>query len=304
MTATPAARVLNVEDLLPPRPSRLRVAGRIARQNPVGVAALAIMVGLIVAALGADLIAPYGKLDLVGGRLQGPNATNLLGTDRIGRDVLSRMLYGARTSLYVGFASVAIGTAIGSFIGLLSGFVGGWVDLVLQRVMDVLMSIPALLLAMVVVSAVGPGASNAMFAIAVVFVPGGARVVRSVTLGLRARLFVEAAEASGATTMRILFRHILPTALDEILVLASLALGAAIITEAALSFLGLGAQAPEPSWGNMLSEGRLSYSVGPHMIYVPAAFISITVLSANILGDTVRDILDPKVRGAQGRAQF
>ena len=303
MSAQPVTSVVQLEDVLPTRPSRIRVAGRIARDNPVGIVAFVLLVGLVIAAVGADLVAPYGKTDIVGRRLQGPNSTNLLGTDRIGRDVLSRMLYGARTSLYVGFASVAIGTTIGSTIGLVSGFLGGWVDLFVQRFMDVLMSIPALLLAMVVVSAVGPGASNAMFAIAIVFVPGAARVVRSVTLTLRARAFVEAAEASGASTIRILRRHILPTALDEILVIASLALGAAIITEAALSFLGLGAQAPNPSWGNMLSEGRLSYSVGPHMIYVPAAFISFTVLAANILGDTVRDILDPKIRGG-GKGHF
>jgi peptide/nickel transport system permease protein len=297
MTAHSPTASLRIEHLLPARPSRWRVAARLARANPVGVVALVVFIGLIAAALAADWIAPYGKTELVGRRLQGPNSTNLLGTDRLGRDVLSRMLYGARISLYVGFASVGLATLIGSAVGILSGFLGGWTDLVVQRVMDVMMSIPALLLAMVVVAAFGPGASHAMFAIAIVFVPGTARVVRSVTLGLRARQFVEAAEASGASTARIAVRHILPIAIDEILVLASLALGAAIITEAALSFLGLGTQPPDPSWGSMLAEGRISYQVGPHLIYVPAAFISATVLVANILGDTVRDILDPKVRG-------
>jgi peptide/nickel transport system permease protein len=208
------------------------------------------------------------------------------------------MIYGARVSLYVGFASVLIATVVGSLVGLVSGFLGGWFDLVVQRLMDVVMSIPAILLALVVVAAFGTGVSNAMYAIAIVFVPGTARVVRSVTLGLKARQFVEAAQASGATSSRILLRHILPSAIDEIMVLASLGLSAAIIVEAALSFLGLGVQPPNPSWGNMLAEGRLTTTTAPHMVYVPAAFISVTVLAVTILGDTVRDILDPKVRGS------
>lgn len=298
MTARSASVILPFEELLPSRPSRWRSARRIARANPIGVAALGLIVVLILAALFADWIAPYSKTQqFVGPRLHGPDTTTLLGTDRLGRDIFSRMLYGARLSLYVGFASVGLGTLIGAAIGLVSGFLGGWVDLVIQRLMDVMMSIPALLFAMVIVAAFGAGASNAMLAIAIILIPGAARVVRAVTLSLKARQFVEAAQASGASTARILLRHILPSAIDEIMILASLALGAAIIIEAALSFLGLGAQPPEPSWGGMLADGRSSYQVAPHMVYVPAAFISITVLAVNMLGDTVRDILDPKVRG-------
>ena len=214
------------------------------------------------------------------------------------------MLYGSQVSLFVGFASVIMGTLVGSALGLVSGYRGGWTDLVLQRFMDVMMSIPALLLAMVVVAALGSGTTNVMFAIALILIPGAARVVRSVTLSLRARPFVEAAEASGASSLRILIQHILPTALDEIIVLASLALGAAIIIEAALAFLGLGAQPPEPSWGGMLADGRSSYQLAPHMVYVPAAVISVTVLAAMMLGDTVRDILDPRLRGSQGRVEI
>lgn len=168
----------------------------------------------------------------------------------------------------------------------------------MQRLMDVMMSIPALLLAFVVVAALGTGPSNAMYAIAVILVPGAARIVRSVTLGLKARQFVEAAQASGATTTRILLRHILPGAIDEIVVLASLAIGGAIITEAALSFVGLGVQPPQPSWGAMLADGRSRYQVAPHLAYVPAMFISFTVLAVTVLGDTVRDILDPRLRGS------
>lgn len=299
MTAHSASVSIQFDDWLAPRTSRWRSAGRLAREYPVGVVALLILILLVVAALTADWIAPYGKTELgTGQALQGPNSTNLLGTDRLGRDILSRMIYGSRVSLYVGFAAVGLGTVIGSAVGLVSGFVGGSFDLVVQRVMDVLMSIPAILLAMVVVAAFGTGTSNAMYAIALVFIPSTARVVRSATLSLKARQFVEAAEASGASRSRIILRHVLPIAMDDIMVLASVGLAAAIIIEAALSFLGLGVQPPNPSWGGMLADGRANYSTAPHMVYVPAAFISVTVLAITILGDSIRDILDPKVRGS------
>jgi peptide/nickel transport system permease protein len=308
VTARTVSADLLEEQFFAPQRSRWRAAGRIARDNPVGVASLVVLIALIVAALSASWIAPYGETQLgVGRGLQGPSATNLLGTDRLGRDIFSRILYGSRLSLYVGFASVTVGTVLGSIIGLLSGYLRGWFDLISQRLMDVMMSVPILLLALVVASALGPGTNNTMMAVSLVFIPGAARVVRSVTLSLSERQFVEAARAAGATTSRIAFRHILPTALDEILVLASLGLGAAIIVEAALSFVGggqLGTQPPHASWGSMLADGRNSYQAAPHMVYVPGAFISVTVLSVNILGDTIRDILDPKVRGAHGRAQF
>jgi ABC-type dipeptide/oligopeptide/nickel transport system permease subunit len=305
MSGQPAIVPLGAEDFLRPRVSRWRSMGRIARANPVGVAAFVIILGLVLTALLASTLAPHGKTELgVGRSLEGPSRTYLLGTDRLGRDIFSRMLYGARLSLFVGFGSVAIGTVIGSALGLVSGYRGGWTDLVIQRFMDIMMSIPALLLAMVVVVALGTGSTNVIFAVAIILIPGAARVVRSVTLSLRARLFVEAAQASGASELRIIVRHILPTALDEIMVLASLGLGAAIILEAGLAFLGLGAQPPEPSWGGMLADGRTSFQTAPHMVYVPAAFISVTVLAAMILGDTVRDILDPRVRGSQGRVDL
>lgn len=287
-----------VFDYLPPRRrSRLHAAGRLARDNPVGVVAVAVLLTVIVMAVFAEIIAPYRPTELTGKSFVGPESGTILGTDRIGRDVFSRMLYGARVSLQVGIIAVVLGTLTGSFIGIVSGYFGGWLDLIVQRLMDVQMAIPALLLAMVVVAAFGRGSWNAMYAIAIVLIPGTARVVRSSTLGLRARQFVEAASASGATNARVLWRHVIPNAVDEIIVLASVALGSAIIIEAALSFLGLGTQAPDPSWGSMLAEGQLRFERGPHMVYVPAAFISVTVLAFTMLGDTVRDILDPKVRG-------
>ena len=303
MTAQSAALSLQ-DQFAARRPSRWRVAARIARDNPAGVVALLVLLALVAVAVFANWFAPYGETQIgIGRGLKPPDSTNLLGTDRLGRDLLSRIMYGARVSLYVGFASVALGTVAGSIIGLLSGYMAGRVDLVLQRLMDVMMAVPALLMAMVVAAAFGPGTTNTMLAIALIFVAGTARVVRSVTLSLAARQFVEAARASGATTMRIVFRHILPIAVDEILVLASLGVGAAIIIEAALGFIGngqLGTQPPHASWGNMLADGRATYQTAPHMVYVPAIFISVTVLAVNMLGDTVRDILDPKVRGSRG----
>lgn len=308
MTAQTASTPLLEDQFFPVRRSRWRAVIRIARQNPVGVVALLVLLTLIAAAIFASWIAPYGETQIgVGRGLQAPGSTNILGTDRLGRDIFSRILYGSRLSLYVGFASVTLGTVIGSIIGLVSGYLRGWFDLISQRLMDIMMSVPILLLALVVASALGPGTNNTMLAVSLVFIPGAARVVRSVTLSLSARQFVEAARAAGATTTRIAFRHILPTALDEILVVASLGLGAAIIVEAALSFVGggqLGTQPPHASWGSMLADGRASYQAAPHMVYVPAAFISVTVLAVNILGDTIRDILDPKLRGAQGRTRF
>jgi peptide/nickel transport system permease protein len=284
---------------LPRARGRWRSTARLARQYPVGVVALLVIALLILGAIFAKQFAPYSPYATLGGRLEAPSHTHLLGTDRIGRDVLSRILYGSRISLLVGFVAVTAGTLIGTVIGLGSGFVGGWVDLTVQRLMDVVMSIPALLLALVIVASFGPGVANAMIAIAIVLVPTTARVMRSVVLQVKARAYVEAATASGGSSLRVLLRHIVPNAADEVLILASVALAAAVIIEAALSFLGLGAQPPTPSWGQMLSEGRTNYIRAPHMVWVPSLAICLTVLAVTMLGDTVRDILDPKTRGSR-----
>src|SRR5262249_22124427 len=248
----------------------------------------------------APQIAPYSPTSARAARFESPSSEHLLGTDRIGRDMVSRILYGARVSLFVGFVAVAAGTLIGSAVGIISGFVGGWLDLIVQRVMDVLLSIPALLLAMTIVASFGPGIANAMIAIAVVLIPTSARVMRGSAISLKTRAYVEAATAFGAGNLRVLLRHIIPNALDEMLIIATTTLAAAVIIEAALSFLGLGAQPPTPSWGQMLAEGRQSYPRAPHMIWVPWVAISLTVLSVTMLGDTIRDALDPKTRGGTG----
>ncbi len=284
---------------LPRGRGRWRSTWRLARQYPVGAVSLLIVVLLCLGAIFAGQIAPYSPYATLGGRLEAPSHAHLLGTDRIGRDVLSRILYGGRVSLLIGFVAVGTGTLIGSAIGLVSGFVGGWLDLIVQRLMDVVMSIPALLLALVVVASFGPGIANAMIAIAIVLVPTAARVMRSVVLQIKARAYVESARSSGASGVRVLLRHVVPNAVDEVLILASVALAAAVIIEAGLSFLGLGAQPPTPSWGQMLSEGRQNYLRAPHMVWVPSAAICITVLAVTMLGDTVRDALDPKTRGGK-----
>lgn len=272
---------------------------RLARRYPAGMVALVMLLALCFGAAFAGQVAPYSPTNTRGNRLEAPTSEHLLGTDRIGRDMFTRILYGGRVSLLIGFLSVTIGTLVGAGIGIASGFAGGWTDLVIQRLMDIIMSIPALLLALVIVTSFGPGASNAMIAIAIVLIPTTARVMRGVALQLKERAFVEAARTAGAGDGHILLRHVLPNAVDEVLILASVALAGAVIIEAALSFLGLGAQPPTPSWGQMLAEGRLSYLRAPHMVWVPAMAISVTVLSVTLLGDSLRDIIDPKTRGGK-----
>ena len=295
--------VLDELQYLLPRRSRLRGLLRLALNNPVGVVAAVMLAAMALAALFADQVAPYSPtadVSLAPG-LSGPSADNWLGVDKIGRDMLSRLIHGARISLGVSFAAVGAGTLIGSAIGMLSGFVGGGFDLIAQRFMDMLMAIPAFILALVIVASFGNGSNNAMIAIAIVLIPTNARVMRSVVLGIKARMYVESARASGASWRRVLMRHILPNALDEILILASVALGAAVIIEASLSFLGLGVQPPTPSWGRMLAEGRGTLAAAPHLVWAPSAAIALTVLTVTMIGDTLRDILDPKVRGGRSR---
>ncbi|HEY7294337.1 MAG TPA: ABC transporter permease [Dehalococcoidia bacterium] len=284
---------------LPAPRGRWRAALRLVRQNPVGTVALAVLLLLCLAALFAPLIAPYSPTAQPGGRLEAPSSQYWFGTDRIGRDVFSRLLYGGRISLLVGFVAVGTGTLIGSAIGMVSGFLSGWVDLTVQRLMDIVMSIPALLLAMVIVASFGRGVANALIAIAIVLIPTAARVMRGVVLQIQARAYVEAAQACGASSARVLLRHVVPNAIDEVLILASIALAAAVIIEAALSFLGLGAQPPTPSWGQMLAEGRQNYLRAPHMVWAPSLAICIAVLSVTLVGDTLRDIIDPRTRGAK-----
>ncbi len=284
------------------RPARSRVSAGIlhfARSQPMAAASALIFVIVIAMAVLAPVIAPYDPLaPLPADRLQSPSRDHFFGTDDIGRDVFSRVVYGARVSLLVGLATVGIGVGAGTLLGIVSGFRGGLFDTVVQRILDSIMSIPALILAITVASVIGTGTINTILPIAVVIIPTNARVIRSTVLSLKGRQFVEAAEVVGCSSWRIMYRHILPNTLAPVFVLASIWLGNAIIIEASLSFLGLGTPPPNPSWGNMLSgAGRAFLERAPWIAIFPGLAITLVVLAMNLLGDGLRDALDPRLRG-------
>jgi len=275
----------------------------LVRRKPLGAASALILCGLVVVAILAPVLAPYDpyKFNLnergLPIRLQPPNAKFLCGTDPLGRDVLSRIVYGSRVSLIVGFASVAIGTLLGTLLGLVSGYWEGGVDQVLQRAVDTMMALPGIVLALAVVSVLGQSLTNIILVIGLVIAPGASRVVRGTVLSIKQNTFIDAAYAAGATPWRIVLRHILPNAFAPILIIASVWLGNAIVIEAALSFLGLGTPPPTPTWGGMLSgEGRRNLETAPYLAIFPGLAISIVVLAFNMLGDALRDLLDPRLR--------
>ena len=226
-----------------------------------------------------------------------PSAAHWLGTDNFGRDVYSRIVYGARISLAVGIGSTALGCVFGVALGLLSGYLSGWVDLLVQRLIDILQALPLLVLALVMAAALGPSLQNTVIAIAIPLIPYVARVIRANTLALRELPFIEAARATGMSYLRIAIRHVLPNTLAPLIVLASAQLGSAVLTEASLSFLGLGIPEPYPSWGRMLSESAAEYvRSAPWLVIFPGIAISLVVFGTNLLGDAARDLLDPRQR--------
>jgi peptide/nickel transport system permease protein len=267
---------------------------RFAR-NKLAVVGLVIFLSLILVALFAPQLAPYdpNKQDWKI-RLQPPSAVHIMGTDEFGRDLYSRTLYGGRVSLLAGVVPVAIGATAGAAIGLTAGYLGGRWDQILMRFLDILLAFPGLFLALAVVGTLGPGLFNAMLAVAVVSIPGYARVVRGQVLTLRERDFVTAAVAAGAKAPRILWRHLLPNLLSPLLVQASLSVGFAILTTAGLSFLGLGTQPPTSDWGEMLASGRQYLPDAWWLEVFPGLFVMAAVLSVNLLGDGLRDLLDPR----------
>jgi peptide/nickel transport system permease protein len=297
--AAPSITVQATSGALGTQHSALSTAWRFARRNPLGAAAACVITVLVVTAVLAPLVAPYDPLMPIPlDRLQAPSAVHWFGTDDIGRDVFSRVVYGGRVSLEVGILTVALGTLVGAAIGLLSGYFSGWADTIVQRVLDALQSIPGLLLALVVAAVIGAGTLNTIFPIALILIPINARVVRSTVLSVREHQYIEAARVLGCADGRIMLRHILPNVAAPILILASIYLGNAIIVEASLSFLGLGTPPPTPSWGNMLSgQGRTYLEQAPWLAVFPGLAITITVLSFNLLGDALRDTWDPKLRG-------
>lgn len=282
------------------RPSRQTQLWRTIRRYPLGTISGVIILLVILAAVFAQVVSPYDPIAVrMGPGLAPPSPQFLMGTDNNGRDLLSRVIYGSRISLMVGFIVVTLGTIGGAIIGVVSGFFGGKLDLLLQRLMDSIMAFPAIILAMSIISVLGANTATSIVAIAIVFIPGNSRVLRGATLSVKENQYIEAAHAMGASTVRILVRHILPNVLAPILVLASVQIGNAILVEASLSFLGLGTQPPTPSWGGMLSgPGRAYMERAPWMASFPGLAISLCVLSFNLLGDALRDALDPRLRGS------
>ena len=261
-----------------------------------GRVGLAVVGFIFLVAVGAPIVSPYDPTtdsNLAEAR-QGPSAQHPFGTDRLGRDMLRRIAHGARISLMVGLAVVAGASALGVTFGMLSGYLGGTADSIIMRMMDVLLAFPGILLAIAIVAARGPGLLNTMLAVAVVGIPGYARVMRSMVLSLCEREFVVAARMVGTRDRSIMFRHIFPNSLSPLIVQATLGIGGTILFAAALGFLGLGAQPPLPEWGAMISDGIPFLRTDPHMVFFPGFAIMITVLGFNLLGDGLRDALDPQ----------
>lgn len=279
---------------------RWRRTARLVLGNRLAAVGLGVLLLLVVVAVLDSRIAPHGfnDIDVVEGQLRPPSASNWFGTDNIGRDVFSRVLLGARVSLQVGVVAVGISLTLGTVVGLLAGYVGGRIDDLLMRLMDVLFAFPAILMAIAVLAILGRGTTNAMVAIGIVYTPIFARVARASTLSVREAVYVRAARSCGAGPLRIMRLHILPNIAAPLIVQASISLAFAILAEAALSFLGLGTQAPDPSWGRMLSEGRGFFQQAWWMAVFPGVAIFMTVFSLNVVGDALRDALDPRQASA------
>jgi peptide/nickel transport system permease protein len=269
-----------------------------AMRYPLGAAGAVIVTLFVLMAIFADWITLFDPTTTdARASLAAPGGAHLLGTDFMGRDLWSRIVYGARISLAVGIGSTGLGCLFGVTIGLMSGYFGGWFDLIVQRFMDVMQSLPLLVMALVMTAALGPSLTNTIIAISIPLVPNVARVIRSNTLMLREMPYIEAARAVGMNEVSIALRHVLPNTLAPLIVLATAQLGSTILVEAALSFLGLGVPEPHPSWGRMLSESAAEYvRTAPWLAIFPGLAISLAVFGTNLLGDALRDILDPRQR--------
>lgn len=283
-----------------PRLKQLRRFWSTLSRNYITMCGLGIIIIMIVLAVLAPYIAPYGyETMILADRLQPSSTKHLLGTDQFGRDILSRMLYGARASLTVGLGGVAIALSIGVLLGAVAGFYGRWIDEIIMRLMDILLAFPYIVLAVALMAMVGPSLRNIILVIGITRTPQFARVTRSSVLILKEMDFVTAARALGQRDWRILTRHILPNCLTPIVVMASLSVATAILTESALSFLGLGIQPPQASWGTMIADGRRFMLDSPWIATFPGIAISLTILGYNLFGDGLRDALDPKLRGRE-----
>ncbi len=270
---------------------------RTLTRNRLVIAGLVMCVFVVLVAIFAPVLAPYNPIaNNVRAALQRPSALYYFGTDRFGRDVFSRVIYASRTSLLVALVSTSLAAVVGVALGLVGGYFGGLVDTLAGRLMDILFSFPALLLAIAIAAMLGPSVRNAVIALAVVYVPLFGRIIRGSTLAERDKEYVEAARVLGASTPRIIFRHVFPSILSPLIVQGTITFSNAILIEASLSFLGLGTQPPDPSWGTMLAEGRSFLETAPWMSIFPGIAIMLAVFSFNILGDGIRDVLDPRAR--------
>jgi peptide/nickel transport system permease protein len=281
----------------------VRLLGRFCREKPLGALGGLIVVVLIGMALLAHWIAPYDYDQTIrAARMKPPSLAFLMGTDNLGRDIFSRVIYGARVSVTVGFGAVLLATLLASTIGITSGYFGGAYDIAVQRVVDAWQSFPALVIVLSMMAVLGPGMLNVILALGVLGAAGASRVIRGATLGIVQNAYFEAARAIGCGHARVLLRYVLPNVAGTIIILATIGLGAAILAESALSFLGFGVPPPYPSWGAMLSgSGRSFMYRAPWMAFWPGVAISLAVFGFNMLGDALRDVLDPRLRGGGGR---
>ena len=279
-----------------PRPTLARQVGQFFRQNRIGAIGVVVIILVILVAIAAPIISPYKPTSQDAKRLLPPSAQYYLGTDELGRDVFSRIVYGSRISLQVGIIAVTIALALGATIGVLSGYIGGTFDNLLMRLVDIMFSIPSLVLAIVIAGLLGSSITNAMIAIGITYAPAFARVTRGSVLSVKNEVYLEAARVVGGRDLHIIWHYILPNIIAPVIVLTTLQMSTAILTEAALSFLGLGTQPPDPSWGVMLSNGRKFMESAPWVAVFPGLAIVVAVLGFNFLGDGLRDALDPRLR--------
>lgn len=270
---------------------------KVMTKNRAALIGLVIFILLIIVAILAPIIAPYDpNAQNIPNRLAQPSSSHLLGTDEFGRDIMSRIIWGTRISLIVGFSVVAISISIGIIVGAVSGYYGGRVDTFLMRITDVFLSFPGLILAIGIMVILGPSLTNLILTLGIISWPTATRVVRGQALSIRDADYIQASKAIGTSGIKIILEHIIPNTISPVIIVATLGMGFAILAEAGLSFLGLGVVPPTPSWGSMISEGRTYFLVSPNMMTFPGLAISITVLAFNVIGDGLRDALDPSLR--------
>lgn len=279
----------------------IKFVGRLFREKPLGAAGAVIFIVFLFCGLFADFIAPYGYNQISPiNRLKPPSWQFPFGTDNLGRDVLSRCLYGAQLSVIIGFCAAGLATIISILIGVISGYLGGKFDMIVQRMVDAWMSFPDLIVLIVVVSVVGPGLMPIIVVLGLLLGIGGSRIIRGATISVRENMYINAAQSMGASTSRILIRHVLPNVMAPVIILFTTRVGFVILAESGLSFLGLGVPPPAPTWGGMLSgSGRTFMLQGPWLALAPGICLTLVVYGTNVFGDALRDLLDPRMRGSR-----